>query len=318
MHTMSWDDLRFVLAVSEARSLAGAARDLGVDRTTVLRRVRAFERRAGRRLFERVNGVYELTPEASEVISSARIVDDAVTMMEQKLLGRDPRLDGKIRITTTDSLLHAVVLPHLTAFQRRYPRIVFDFVLTSSLLSIERREADIAIRTSPQASPNLVWQPLTRIVFGIYASPRYDNLNAIRDASTHRWLSVGDSLAGSFAGQWMKAHVPESCIYARADSFLALMDAAERGLGLAVIPTLVAASSRTLVRVENRLAEIPSTGLWAVTHPNIRQSGRVRAFLDHVVEALEKTDSPSAGTREKRRKPRASPRQGKTRDKASR
>src|SRR3954471_22355962 len=103
MPGFEWDDLRYVLAVANAGSLAGAARSLGVHHTTVLRRVAAFEKRLGLRLFERLPTGYVLTAGGEELIAAARHIDDTVTTLGRKLAGQDLRLSGTIRVTTTDT-----------------------------------------------------------------------------------------------------------------------------------------------------------------------------------------------------------------------
>src|SRR5262245_6222849 len=112
--SIEWDDLRYVLAVASAGSLANAARNLGVNHTTVLRRVSAFERRLGLRLFERLPTGYVLTPGGEELIAAARHIDERVTELERKLTGRDLRLSGVVRVTTTDTLM-ASILPETLA-----------------------------------------------------------------------------------------------------------------------------------------------------------------------------------------------------------
>src|SRR5712672_1273072 len=106
---MEWDDLRYVLAVAEAGSLAGAARTLGVNHTTVLRRVGAFEKHLGLRLFERLPTGYVLTAGGEELIAAARQVNDTVIELERKLAGQDLRLSGTVRVTTTDTLMGSIL-----------------------------------------------------------------------------------------------------------------------------------------------------------------------------------------------------------------
>jgi DNA-binding transcriptional LysR family regulator len=121
MSDLEWDDLRFVLAVASAGSLAGAARALGVNHTTVLRRVIAFEKRLGLRLFERLPTGYVLTAGGEELIAAARRVEETITTLERKLAGRDSRLSGAVRITTADTLM-ASILPAAGRVQGRASR----------------------------------------------------------------------------------------------------------------------------------------------------------------------------------------------------
>lgn len=99
MHSWNWDDLKYVLAVAEHRSLAAAARSLGVNHTTVLRRIGSFEAANGFRLFERLASGYVLTETGDELLRSARQMQGIVAELEGKLRGQDLRLEGTLRVT---------------------------------------------------------------------------------------------------------------------------------------------------------------------------------------------------------------------------
>src|SRR3712207_7391952 len=115
---IDWEDLRYVLAVADASSLASAARGLGVNHTTVLRRVNAFEERLGLRLFDRLPTGYALTAGGEELLAAARRMAETVTELERKLSGQDLRLEGTLRVTTTDTLM-ASLLPPVRSEERR-------------------------------------------------------------------------------------------------------------------------------------------------------------------------------------------------------
>src|SRR5688572_20128168 len=120
---MDWDDLRYFLAVGNAGSLAGAARTLGVNHTTVLRRIGAFEQRLGLRLFERLPTGYVLTAGGEQLIAAARHIDATVTTLERKLAGQDLQLAGTVRVTTTDTVMGSILPAILAEFRRSYPGI---------------------------------------------------------------------------------------------------------------------------------------------------------------------------------------------------
>src|SRR5687767_1636137 len=103
MTQFEWDDLRYVLAVATAGSLASAARLLGVNHTTVLRRVSAFEERVGVRVFDRLPTGYVLTADGAELIAEARQIEERITALGRQIAGRDLQLSGTLRITSTDT-----------------------------------------------------------------------------------------------------------------------------------------------------------------------------------------------------------------------
>ena len=141
MHRIAWDDLRYVLAVAEAGSLAAAARTLGVSHTTVLRRVGGFEAGLGLRLFERLPTGYALTAGGEELVAAARSIDGIVTALERKLASQDLRLVGTLRLTTTDTLMASVLPPVLAAFRAEHPGIGLE-IGSNLMANLTKRDAD--------------------------------------------------------------------------------------------------------------------------------------------------------------------------------
>jgi len=143
---MGWDDLRYVLAVARTGSLAGAARSLGVNHTTVLRRVDAFEKTLGLRLFERLPAGYILTAGGEELIAAARHIHGTVAMLERKLAGQDLRLSGVVRVTTTDTLMSSILPEILAEFRASHSRIQVETAVSNLMLNLTKRDADVAVR----------------------------------------------------------------------------------------------------------------------------------------------------------------------------
>src|SRR5690606_24578589 len=126
MASFDWDELRYVLAVAESGSLAGAARALGVNHTTVLRRVGAFEKKLGLRIFDRLPTGYALTAGGEQLVEAARQIDDTVTALERRLVGQDLRLSGTVRVTSTDTLMGSILPEILAEFRHQHPGIELE------------------------------------------------------------------------------------------------------------------------------------------------------------------------------------------------
>ena len=153
MQHINWDNLRYVLMVAEKGSISAAARELGVNRSTVLRRIDAFQDSLQCRIFERSASGYSLTLEAEEMIRAARQVESTLYAMQRQIAGRELRLEGELRVTTTDTFVDSLIAPVLSQFHRRHPRIVVDVVVTNNVLDLNRRDADVAIRKgTPQTA----------------------------------------------------------------------------------------------------------------------------------------------------------------------
>lgn len=285
MQHLNWDNLRYVLMVSEKGSIAAAARELGVNRTTVLRRINIFQQNLNCRIFERGDSGYILTPEAEKIIGAAREVENTLFDMQRQIAGRELRLEGELRVTTTDTLMVSVIGPHLASFYRKHPHIVVDIVMTNNILDLSRREADIAIRPTQSLEAPLVGRRVSDVHFGIYASPAYLDGCQVSTLNEHQWIGFDTSLQSTPPGKWLEANVPKEKVCLRGDSFIALKIAAENGVGVALLPHYLGNSSTQLQRLPIPVSEL-TTGLWLLTHPDLFRSSKVHAFMDHFEEGI--------------------------------
>jgi DNA-binding transcriptional LysR family regulator len=156
MHRWNWDDLRLILAVAEHKSLAGAARALHVNHTTVLRRINAFEKENAIRLFDRLPSGYRLTEAGEDLLSSAQAMKRVISELERKIVGKDLRLEGELRITTCDTLMASLLPQVLGRFSDRYPGISLEVTIASFVSNLSQRQADVAIRTGDSPTDTLV------------------------------------------------------------------------------------------------------------------------------------------------------------------
>ncbi len=285
MQHINWDNLRYVLMVANKGSIAAAARELDVNRTTVLRRINTFQENLNCRIFDRGDSGYVLTPEAEKMINAAREVENTLFDMQRQIAGHELKLEGELRVTTTDSFMLSMLGPHLATFRQKYPYIVVDLLATNNILDLHRRDADVAIRPTRQPEANLVGRRLCDVDFGVYAAPEF--LPDMTGASifSERWIGFADSLLSTPVGAWFGATIPPVNICLRCDSFVAIRIAAESGMGLALLPVFLGEASPTLVRLEAPIREL-STGLWILTHPDLARSARVHAFIEHFSAAL--------------------------------
>ncbi|MFT3770365.1 MAG: LysR family transcriptional regulator [Minicystis sp.] len=171
--TLDWDDVRHVLAVARAGSLAGAARASGVDQTTVGRRVAAFEERIGARLFERRSSGYALTAAGQRVVEAARVMEAAAAEVEARALGEDERLAGTVRIATTESLAEHFVAPALARVRAAHPAIDAVILTSWHTVNLVDREADVAVRLLRPTDPRLLGRRLASFALRLYAAPAY-------------------------------------------------------------------------------------------------------------------------------------------------
>ncbi|UCH40918.1 MAG: LysR family transcriptional regulator, partial [Gammaproteobacteria bacterium] len=188
MQHLNWDNLRYVLMVANMGSISAAARELEVNRSTVLRRIGKFQQDLNCRIFERGEAGYVLTPEAEKMITAAREVENTLFNMQRQIAGHELKLEGELRVTTTDSFMLSVLGPHLASFRQKHPHIVVDLLVTNSVLDLDRRDADVAIRPTRQPDGNLVGRRLCDVEFGVYAAPGLLDSIEPADVFDARWI----------------------------------------------------------------------------------------------------------------------------------
>ena len=278
-----WDDLRLFLAVARAGSLSGAARELGVNHSTVFRRMNGFEERLGVRLFERLPSGYVLTPAGEETREAALRIEDEVATLGRKVSGQDLRLSGTIRITTIDMLALGLLPRHLAAFRAAYPGIELEVHLTNAALDLGRREADVALRVGNEPPEALIGRRVGRLAFAVYGSSEYCASRPDVPLKRHEWIGL-ESEHAPLARRFAK-FLPDMKTIFRANSIAASIAAAQAGIGLAVLPCGLADPDPGLRRV----ADLPddfALDLWLLTHEDLRRTARIRAFMDFLAEAI--------------------------------
>jgi DNA-binding transcriptional LysR family regulator len=287
---IDWEDLRTVLAVAQAGSLAAAARALGMNHTTVLRRVNAFEKRLGLRLFDRLPTGYALTAGGEELLVAASQMAETVTALERRLAGQDLRLEGTLRVTTTDTLMASILPPVLAAFARRHPGILVEVTTRSAFADLTRRDADVAIRPTADPPETLVGRRVAGLAFAVYGAPAYLEEQGFGRESPlplegQRWIGLDDVLASSSVARWIRSLRPAAAIALRVDSLVGAREAATAGLGLAALPCYLGDRSPGLLRVGDLVPEM-ATALWVLTHEDLRRTARVSTFTEFAAQAL--------------------------------
>lgn len=285
---MDWDDLRYFHAVAEVGSLSAAARALAVNHSTVYRRIAAFEEREGVALFDRIDGRYVLTAAGEEMRASSGRIAEEVDTLSRRLSGRDLRLTGTLRVTTTDSLAAEFLGPHIAGFVQTYPGIELELVVDTQHLSLSRRQADVAIRPTSVPPETLIGRRVAELAFAVYGSVDYfEKAGLGGDLRDHAWVGFDDSLAHLPAAKWMRTELAGANILLRGNNLFALSGTVAAGAGLAPLPCFMCDGNPKLRRFDGIDLAL-GAGLWLLTHEDLRHTARVRAFLDFMYESLER------------------------------
>jgi len=224
---INWDDLKYVVSVADAGSVNAAARRLGVNHATVLRRIASIEKAVGHRLFDREATGYSATPYGEYVIHCAQRVRQEVQLLEQRLAPNEHELEGHIRLTTTDSLLVTVVGPALRSFQEQHPKISVALIASNQILSLDERHADVAIRPTRSVPDKISARRVCNLGFAIYGTPEVLKQNQGVLNPDSRWLSINET-EPSPTHYWLQTHWPDAQVVLRADSFASLTQLAEQ------------------------------------------------------------------------------------------
>jgi len=282
---MNWDDLRLVLAVAQEGTLSGAARHLRVTHSTVFRRLGAIEEGLGVRLFERFRDGYSPTPAGETVAAqAARFADDFVAL-ERRLSGQDLRPSGTVRITTTDTI-SAMLMRHVPALRAAHPEILLEITVSNAMANLTRREADVALRPTPEPPEALVGRRIANIAHAVYGSPTYLSRHGGGDPSNFEWIGLDDTLATTVIGRWMRENIRDAQIGLRVDSLPALKDAVCAGIGVALLPCYLGDEEVQLHRAAAAAGVDVRSALWLLTHSDLKRTARIRAVMDFLGSAL--------------------------------
>ncbi|OUS29010.1 hypothetical protein A9Q99_10385 [Gammaproteobacteria bacterium 45_16_T64] len=276
---MNWDDLRFFLALSRARTVSAAGRVLGVKHTTVARRIQAFEEGLGTRLFDRLPNGYAMTQAGENLYEHALIMEEQAQAVDRQVFGLDAQLQGKLTLTAAHDVLSLLVIPHLGLFNRAYPCIELELSSSAALVDLAARQADIALRLTESPPDYLIGKKVLPLRHGIYASTKYLEKNP-----TPKHLVMWNGATET--PEWVKTHFPDTSVAIRASDVTTMLTCTANHMGIARLPCYIADTTPNLRRIDIPLT--PSTwGVWVLSHVDLRATARVRACREFLVDLIE-------------------------------
>jgi DNA-binding transcriptional LysR family regulator len=281
---MEWSDLRVFLAVAREGTLGAAARKLGQTQPTMGRRLQALERALGHPLFQRTKDGFVLTDEGSVVLSHAERMEEEVLAFQRQLTGQEQQLDGMLRITSSDWFGEYVLTPVIADFSKQYPRVIVELLTDSRMLSLSRREADLAFRITPFDEPDVVSRKLLRMSYGVYTAADYPRPKA-GDGVGAALLVMNVAFGGMPEVAWLQRMLPGARVSFRSNSRAAQARMCVKGAGVAVLPRPLGDAIENLQRIDLG-EEPPARDTWVGHHRDMRRLARLRALLDVVVARL--------------------------------
>lgn len=277
---MDWNDIRFFLAVARTGSTVAAARALGVNQTTVARRIAELETAVGSQLFERSREGYRLLAGAEALQQAAEVVEGDVSAFGELAAALGRGVDS-IRVTTNEPLANIILAPAMRRFRESHPHVRIDLVVGSRQLDLARGEADVALRAAPMPTdPGLVARRVGDAHWGVYCSQDYARRHGapadVAGLAEHMLMIL------PYPSGWRIAEISQPRGVEQRETANELAIAGRAGLGVISVPCIVGDTLPDFVRCFVQ-AE-PVTPVLLVYHERLKGSTEVRAFLDAVVE----------------------------------
>jgi len=274
------------LAVARGGSVRAAAEGLGVNHSTVLRRIAQLEERLGARMFEKLPSGYRLTDAGEEVLEFAEQMEASSNqLLQTRVFGRDQSVRGLLRVTLAPTLATHLLMPDLAEFARLYPEVEMEILSIGEPVNLTNREADVAIRVVYDRNtlpPNLHGLKGSELFGGVYMSRELLAASRAGAPDRIRWIVISKFGVPDWAreGEVAAAEVP----FRTTDGATQIV-AVRQGLGMTVLPCFVGDSDPLLVRVPGTALHMHGT-LWLLTQGETRKTKRVRLFTEFISRRL--------------------------------
>ncbi len=286
MERFDWDDLRFFLAVARSGRLTSAARRLGADHATVSRRISSLEASLKAKLFERRPQGYALTLHGERLLARAESMETDALSIQSEIGGADMALSGVVRVGAPEGVGSAFLAPRLGRFMAASPGLELQLVAVPRLVSLSKREADIAITLAPPKEGKIVARKLIDYRLGLFAAPSYlasaPRLDTPDDLHAHAVIGYIDDLIFTpeldyldEVSRGLRARLQSSSLNAQH-----AMTAA--GAGICVLPLFMAGQDERLVRLFPDQVTVERS-FWLVVHADLKDVARVRTTVDFLV-----------------------------------
>lgn len=273
---MDWDHIRFVLAIGRGGTLSAAAQALGVDQTTVSRRLAAVEQAVGGPLFQRVGGRLQPTPAGAEAMVRAERMEVEATAFAVSARDTHAEPAGPVRLTSVDSLMTCFLAPRIWRLRARYPRLVPELIAAGANLDLGRREADVALRLARPREGAMKVRKVADLGYAVYVARGID-------PATAGWMAYDESMAALPEAQWLLTQEGGTAPVLRATSVAALAAAAVAGAGRAVLPCLVGDAYPALLRAG---PPVLRRELWLAVHEDLSRLPAIRAVADWLADTI--------------------------------
>lgn len=285
----NWDDIRVFLAVARQGGLAAAGQNLGLNHTTVARRLTALETALRARLVVRSSTGITLTPAGRNFLRYAEQMDHDALAGQQQVYAADSTVGGKVRLATREAFGAWLVCPRVNLLAQRHPGLELELVSEARNISLLKRDADLAVSLHRPTQGRVIVQKLADYRLGLFASHSYlkkhPPVRRIDDLKQHNVIWYIGDMIDMDEQRYMHRITSMARAGFRATDILAQYAAMTAGAGIGIIPLYKASQDPALVRVLPREIEETRT-YWMSTHPDTRRLPNVRAVAEFLVDIV--------------------------------
>ena len=287
---LDWNDLRYFIAVAREGSTLGAGRAIRVSQTTVARRIAALELSLGFPVFEKRQAGYALTPAGEQLLERARQVEAAAMAFSEAAAAEKRDTSGTVRITTQDIFAVTLLAPMLRELHERHPEIMIELDDSQDFRDLGEGEADIALRSAiGELGAGVVGRRLGDDNWTLYCSHDYAAQHGVprtaADLRRHAFIGGGGPKLWRAYSAWLHDLNLDDRVIMHHASAMGMMSAIRSGLGIAVLPCIVADADADLIQCVPPRGDHGRT-MWLVTHERLRKTPRVRVVIDFLYERL--------------------------------
>jgi DNA-binding transcriptional LysR family regulator len=278
---LDWDDIRYFVELARQGRLSAAARALGVEHSTVSRRIGMLEARLGLRLFDRLPKHWILTAEGEQLLAYAQRVEDEALAFARAGMGAGT-LRGVVKVSAPPALASTLLVPRLAALRARWPAITIELIAEVRQANLYRREADLALRLSRPQEPGLAGRPLAQMGYGLYATPAW----FARPENEWEFIGYGEAMKETPQQQWLDRFSAGRPYAFWSNDAQSMLSACRAGLGVTLMPHFLGRGDG-LLTVHPDHAQVLGRPIWLVVHPDVRRSPRVTLVAELLAELLE-------------------------------
>lgn len=288
---MQWDDARIFLAVAREGSFSSAAKRLGVQHSTISRRIHDLEKSLAARLVERKASGYVLTEAGEALKQSACRIENEFLSFEGTVDGYADDLAGELRVTAIANMASTVLMPYFARFSAAHPKIKLSIQVTNDSVRLSEREADIAIRQTNKPLETLIGTRLTTVASAVYGARDYCAAVKLGQAP-EKWIGVD---CCEYHRNWTKQAWPQADHEFYVDETSLTLAALKEGLGVGFLPCFLGDRDPDLVRFHEPEKQ-HELGLWLLYHRDLRNTKRVTLFREHMQRAISEATALFDGT----------------------